>query len=276
MNPEREEFEFRTPAKSFDTAAPSEHSSPSSEGESDSRKGWIMDGIPAIWEVPSEVHEATAEIFAGLAERYNCSVSGNDSRNWLLTPIGSKTIQIRRGFSKEPDKGYHRPKRCTPNLIVEIANTQTMTRLYDVCQFWFELPNVLLFVGIKLYEPVQYQVDGVLENRRAIVALLFAREDVEVPARVISFGDREPSDTEHNDIEWIAHGTPIEGVGFPAGVPCNAYGIPMYQLPLPGDLLLALDEDGDRVVRSPLREQYPDWTIDLFDLLIAVRIADNE
>lgn len=275
MNPEREDSEFRTPAKSFDTEAPSLHSTPPSEGEADKRMGWIINGVPRIWEVPLPVHETTAGRFTGLAEQYNLRVAGNDYRNWPLFSIRSSTFKIRRGLSKEPDEAFCRAGRHTPNIIIEIANTQPMSSLSNVCQIWFELANVLLFVGIKIYEAVEYHEADIVESRRALVALLFTREDIAVPTRVISFGDRAPNERERQEIETIANGTVIEGVGFPGGVPCNAYGIPMYQLTLPSDLLLALDEDGDRVVRSRPRVQYPDWTVDLFDLLAAIHRADN-
>ncbi|KAF9998792.1 hypothetical protein BGZ79_007547 [Entomortierella chlamydospora] len=116
-----------------------------------------------------------------------------------------------------------------PTVVVKVAATQSLNDAHAKVADWFSpRTTIQLCLVIKIWELRQ-------DNTIAMAALLYRRQDPNplVPVSAISFGTARITGPALQTMQGIIGGPNlVNGVGY-GGVPCDAPGIPMYQLNLP-------------------------------------------
>jgi hypothetical protein len=217
----------------------------------------------------STEHEEIARAFDYFATRYNTSISGDFSDPLRLQ--GSASYDMSFG-AVQPDCRYEvrrTPARNCPNMVVEIAISQTLEDLHHKClRYLNESSNVLVAIAVKVFAADNF-VD------RVLLAMVYIRnadgQRVEVPETAVSFGPAVMSLTLTNRVMQVTH---VAGVsGFVEGkdplIPCDRPGIEQYLLTINHQLLLAINDEGGDV--APHHVNAPDLVMDLYHVLKSLR-----
>lgn len=229
------------------------------------RKYWLFidNSILLTEQYLTAAHERASFFFAVKAVVYNLQLSGHDSMP--LEAQGSYDRRLRYSC-KQPDQSFAVVDRHCPNLLVEVAVSQTLESLHVVCSNYFlQSDNIMIAIGIKLFGP--QVIDGIIY--RPMLLFLYLRQVIpnHEPYTIrdaISFGNSALSSEEVNDImRFIPNAPQLVGVGH--GYPdCARRQLPCYQLQIPYAHLLCIDNNANT---ADIQSSYQhDWIIDLYDL----------
>ncbi|KAF9116175.1 hypothetical protein BGX27_004515 [Mortierella sp. AM989] len=148
-----------------------------------------------------------------------------------------------------------------PTVVIQVATTQSINDAHAKVAKWFSpRTTIQLLLVIKIWEPR-------LDNTLAMVALLYRRQNPNplVPISAISFGTASITGQALQSLQDIMGGPNfVNGVGY-GGAPCDAPGIPMYQMNLPAADIYNGDPQG-----IPAGNVLG-FNLDLWDILVRAR-----
>jgi hypothetical protein len=239
------------------------------QDESDHKRWWYVNKSILITEYPRQAHESAASFFGTQIERhmtYKFQLSEVDPR-----PLKVKGSADRRlsNSCKQPDESITVARRGCPNLVVEIARSQTVESLHTVCSNYFtQSNNIMIVVGVKIF--TLRIIEGIVH--RPMVLFLYLRQAAQTRRQLpyyiqnmISFGNIELSSAEADQIFGsVSNYPPLVGVGclsFPA---CDRRELPEYQLSIPYAHLLCIGNTADEAEVAEAYRQ--NWTLDLHAL----------
>jgi hypothetical protein len=234
---------------------------------------------------PSCGHEATSSAISGIIHNWNLT-------NFPLyagIPGAGPLKDFRSADIKQTnfqgDSLWVVVGRATGNIVLEVGNSEDAVAIIDDCKAYMALTqDIMLSVGVKYWKRGTHEA--------AMAICVWEREAVAnnptrpfnraVLRQRISFGTHMiPPDafvTVSSKIatnSFVGDGVaahPWTGVGIAGGVPCNAAGIPAYQVILPARFLLCLDNLGivgvspfyNNIVGVGGGAMPPDVVVDLF------------
>lgn len=202
-------------------------------------------------------HESIVAAFNAQVVTYNMSIGIHHTLP--LEMLGSSQCMLAHG-KVQPDSKYvvcTVPPRGCPNLVVEVAMSQTFRALHHKANRYFdESPNVLVAIAVKAYS-----------RNQVLLALVYERSSgSSAPTTAVSFGARPmPAELAH---EVMATTGAAQVTGYVEGhnplIPCDRYGIQQYLLRIDHRLALAINDTGRQV--APEHENAPELVFDLFEI----------
>jgi Uma2 family endonuclease len=215
-------------------------------------------------ELPLGPHENACGYFDMMAYRYNDSVGGG--RQKPLRVDRSEYYFLDNGIKVEPDAQFRVADRHCPNLVIEVANTDSVAKTHQKAAQYLTLSDNIMMVGV-----VKIYPNG------AMLYLQYSRSlpqpinniDLIVPDFGVSFGPTPMSSVQVGNVLQATHLELANLRGYFANnqgpnEPCLEPHMPSYQVTYPRHLLLCLDLAGQQVDQR--WNQYGDWQLDLFDL----------
>ncbi len=225
---------------------------------------------------PSFQHEAAAQFFSGMASTYNTQ-NGSPMDTLPLKPNGAAGYNLDDGRRSQvsPDNQLRMRGRSCPNVIVEVAHTQTLLDLCDKAKSYIKLSaNIMIVCGIKIF-PNRALLFLLYERPGAYFGMLMPNHVPLIPSIAISFGPAAMTTAQVNEFSMYT-GMPIHRLrGFYDGQevynnhdpPCRDLGQAPYMVCLPRNLLLSEDNFGHV---NEAYSAFGDMEIDLYKLQLTM------
>ncbi|CAB4482606.1 hypothetical protein RhiirA5_502042 [Rhizophagus irregularis] len=220
------------------------------EDKSNLVRMYLRDGSIKAYEVPLAPHAYTSgaiKIIMGAWNRQDFDYGDNQDLTLSATSSRKPDCVIfarRRNPPANPAQAADSTGGPYPTMVVEVGYSQSLPDLYKaVAEYFNQRTTIQIVLIIKIFG---VRTDPNTNTRTiALVAALFLRTSPNplVPTSVISFGTAN-LDSKIENFILLDMGTPIAnyiGVGIPDPnnhnlpfPPCNAAGIPIYTMNIPG------------------------------------------
>lgn len=161
-----------------------------------SMKTWIYKGTLVVTEVSTHTsHGRAASYFTERLAAYQLVTLGLQDRHDMLAGSSDVTESYDHSvLSADASFGYR--LRESPSLVVEVANTQTVTALMTKASMYMSVHNLRILILVKYwYTAIDHVPMVVLVYRKAGEVVTPAEL---VPTHFISFGDVTPTQAEMN------------------------------------------------------------------------------
>ncbi|KAF9342598.1 hypothetical protein BGX26_007209, partial [Mortierella sp. AD094] len=195
----------------------------------------LMNGSVEAYEVPLDPHNEVGGRIMILVGRWDATDDLGVGMD-LEMEVGASNMlmsdcYIRQRRRPDPPQGQSANSigGSYPTVDIEVATIQTINDVHAKVADWFSSKTTIqLLLVIKIWEPRQ-------DDTLAMVALLYRRQNPNplVPISAISFGTANIAGQALQALQVVMGGPKfVNGVGY-GGAPCDAPGIPMYQMNLP-------------------------------------------
>ncbi|CAG8649511.1 uncharacterized protein OCT59_007715 [Rhizophagus irregularis] len=201
----------------------------------------LVNGTIVAYEVTLTPHGSAVCNVNGLAYDWSKQLLGAFAEDLIVGPnsyfIADLTFRPRRLPPPPPDQACNSSGYAYPNMVVEVGYIESIQSLHELAPFYLsQYTTIMIYLAIKLYPSHTHQSGE--PGVSPMVAMLYQRtsQTPYIPTRIISFGDA-PLHNSTVDL-FINMGVPsanFTGFGRQGAPPCNAFNLPVYQLPIPAD-----------------------------------------